>query len=137
MEEHGAAVVTGEGRQTDDEDHVDEEILGEVLMLIEDESTDGMMKACDLFRSGVPERFLEIDAALAESRFEDAARASHSLRGSAGAFGARRLSLLGHRLEQHCREAAGPSAMHVVEEMRAEFVAFRAILDGRLAGLAR
>ena len=137
MEEHSAAVVTDEGGQTDAEDHVDEEILGEVLMLIEDESADGMMKACDLFRSGVPERFMEIDGALAEGRFEDAARASHSLRGSAGAFGARRLSLLGHRLEQLCSEADGPSAVLVVEEMRVEYPVFQAILDGRLAERVR
>ena len=137
MEEHGATVVPDEGRQTDAEDHVDEEILDEVLMLMEDESTDGMMKACDLFRSGVPERFVEIDAALAEGRFEDAARVSHSMRGSAGAFGARRLSLLGDRLEQLCRESDGFSAVHVVEDMRAEYLVFQAILDGRLAELAR
>ena len=135
MDEHGAAVVRHEGGQTDGEDHVDEEILGEVLMLMEDESADGMFKACDLFRSGVPERFLDIDAALAEGRFEAAARASHSLRGSAGAFGARRLSLLGQQLEQLCREADGPYAVRVVEEMRAEYVIFQAILDGRLAEL--
>ncbi|MDQ3640422.1 MAG: Hpt domain-containing protein [Actinomycetota bacterium] len=137
MEEHGADVVTDEGRQIEAEGHVDEEILGEVLMLMEDESADGMMKACDLFRSGVPERFVEIDGALAEGRFEDAARASHSLRGSAGAFGARRLRLLGHRLEQLCRETDGPSAVLVVEEMRAEYLVFQDILDGRLAELAR
>ena len=137
MEEHGPTAVTDQDRQTDAEDHVDEEILGEVLMLMEDEAADGMMKACDLFRSGVPERFVEIDAALGEGRFEDAARASHSLRGSSGAFGARRLSLLGHRLEQFCRESDGPSANIVLEEMRAEYLIFQAILDGRLAELAR
>jgi hypothetical protein len=47
------------------------------------------------------------------------------------------LSLLGHRLEQLCRECDGPSAVLVVEEMRAEYLVFQAILDGRLAELAR
>lgn len=137
MEEHSAAVVTDESREADVEDHVDEDILGEVLILMEDEAADGMMNACELLRSGVPERFVEIDAALAEGRFGDAAWASHSLRGSAGAFGARRLSRLGHRLEQLCAEADGASAALVVEEMRAEYLVFQAILDGRLAQITR
>ena len=127
MEQHSAAT----------EDHVDEEILGEVLMLLEDESPEWMSQACDLFRSGVADRFVDIDSALAGGHFEEAARASHSLRGSAGAFGARRLSSLGERLEVFCREADGPSAVSVVEEMRSEYLVFRAILDGRVAELAR
>ena len=129
MEEQATAV-------SDENDHVDEEILGEVLMLLQDEASEGLMRACDLFRSGVPARLGEVDAALADNRFGDAARASHSLRGSAGAFGARRLRSLGERLEQFCRESDGPSALRVAEEMRAEFVIFRAILDDRLAKLS-
>lgn len=117
-------------------DHVDEEILGEILMVLEEAAPDGLMKACDLFRSGVAERFVHIDAALAEGRFEGAALASHSLRGSAGTFGARRLSALGEGLERLCRELDGPAAVLLVEEMRAEFLLFRAILDVRLAALS-
>ena len=141
MDEHGATMVTDtEGAAASGpaaaEDHVDEEILGEVLMLLEDEAPDTLMKACDLFRTGVPDRLVELDAALAEGRLDDAARASHSLRGSAGAFGARRLSALGERLEQLCRESDGTTALLVLEEMRAEFLVFRAILDARLAQLS-
>lgn len=117
-------------------DHVDEELLADVLLLLDDESPDGLMKACDMFRAAMPERFVEIDAALAEGRFDDAARAVHSLRGSAGAFGARRLSLQGERLEELCRQSDGASAVPLVEEMRAEFLVFRAILDARLAELS-
>jgi HPt (histidine-containing phosphotransfer) domain-containing protein len=129
MEEQITAVA-------DEDDHLDEEILDEVLMLLEDEASEGLMKACDLFRSGVPARLLEVDAALADGHFDDAARASHSLRGSAGAFGARRLRSLGERLEQFCRESDGPSALRVAQEMRAEFLVFRTILDARLAKLS-
>jgi HPt (histidine-containing phosphotransfer) domain-containing protein len=129
MEEQITAVA-------DEDDHVDEEILAEILMLLEDDASEGLMKACDLFRSGVPARLVEVDAALADGHFDDAARASHSLRGSAGAFGARRLRSLGERLEQFCRESDGPSAVRVAEEMRTEFLVFRAILDDRLARLS-
>lgn len=117
----------------DHDDHVDEELLADVLMLMEDESAGGILKACQLFRSSVPDRLDEIGAALADRRFEDAARASHSLRGSAGAFGARRLSALGLRLEELCLASDQAGAAAVLEEMRAEFVVFRDILDARLA----
>ena len=76
-------------RGVDHSDHVDDELLGEVLTMLDDEEPEGLLKACDLFRSSVPDRLRDIGTALAEGRFDDAARASHSLRGSAGAFGAR------------------------------------------------
>ena len=75
------------------DDHVDEEMLADVLMLMEDEASDGILRACDLFRDSVPERLDDIGAALAEGRFVDAGRSSHSLRGSAGA----RWWRVGHR----------------------------------------
>src|SRR5918993_5559136 len=86
-------------------EHVDEEMLADVLMLMEDEAADGILRACDLFRASVPDRLDDIGAAIAEGRFVDAARASHSLRGSAGTFGAKRLSALGLRLEELCEKS--------------------------------
>jgi HPt (histidine-containing phosphotransfer) domain-containing protein len=94
-----------------------------------------LLRACELFRSGVPQRLQDIDAALQQGRFDDAARASHSLRGSAGAFGARRLSRLGERLEGMCRESDAAPAALLLGEMREEFVIFQDILDGRLAAV--
>lgn len=117
----------------DHSDHVDDELLGEVLTLLDDEGPEGLLKACDLFRSSVPDRLRDIGTALAEGRFEDAARASHSLRGSAGAFGARRLSSLGELMEQQCRDGEGRAAVALLGEMRTEFDVFRDILDQRLA----
>ena len=117
----------------DQDDHVDEEMLGDVLMLMEDEAADGILRACDLFRASVPGRLDDIGAAIAEGRFVDAGRASHSLRGSAGTFGAKRLSALGLRLEELCLESDAGAATSVLEEMREEFVIFRDILDARLA----
>ncbi len=114
------------------DDHVDEEMLADVLMLMEDEAADGILRACDLFRASVPDRLDDIGAAIAEERFVDAGRASHSLRGSAGAFGAKRLSSLGLRLEELCRESDAGGATEVLGEMRAEFLIFRDILDSRL-----
>lgn len=138
MEPRRTTVVAADGQlgpPFPKDDHVDEEMLAEVLMLLEDEAPEAMLKACSLFLSGVPDRLVEIDAALVEGDFEKAAQASHSLRGSAGAFGARRLSTLGLRLEQDCREFDAGSAALALGEMRAEFALFRVIFEARLAKL--
>ncbi len=119
--------------QADTSDHVDEELLDEVLTLLDDEEPDGLLRACDLFRAAIPERMRDIGAALHQGRFDDAARASHSLRGSAGAFGARRLSSLGERLEVMCLQLDGEPAGVLLDEMRDEFRLFDDILDRRLA----
>ncbi|MGI8807692.1 MAG: hypothetical protein ACR2KK_07605 [Acidimicrobiales bacterium] len=39
-------------------------------------------------------------------------------------------------MEQACRDADGPSAAVLAEELRSEFLVFRAILDDRLAALS-
>lgn len=117
----------------EDDDHVDEGMLGDLLARMEVDATGGILHACDLFRSSVAERLQEIGAALHERRLEDAARTSHSLRGSAGAFGAQRLGALGLRLEELCRRAEATDAATVLQEMHAEFLVFRDILDERLA----
>lgn len=118
------------------DDHVDEELLDEVLMLLDDEPSDGLLRACDMFRSGIPERLLAVDSALEGGRFEDAARVAHSLRGSAGAFGARRLRALGDQLEGLCKAGDGPAAIALLAEMWEEFEVFRDILDDRLAEIS-
>jgi pentatricopeptide repeat protein len=94
---------------------------------------EGLVMAYDLFLTGVPSRFAQMEAALAESRFEDAARAAHTLRGSAGSFGARRLSALTTLVEGRCRRGDMAGAVRLLHEMREEFAAFRGLLADRLA----
>ncbi len=65
-----------------EDEHVDEEMLTDVLTLLEDESAEGILRACDLFRSSVPDRLADIGSALSEGRFDDAAsRTSPLFRG--------------------------------------------------------
>ena len=118
------------------DDRVDEEILDELFLVMGDSGSDGLLKACDLFLTGVPTRLAGVQAAVAEGRFEDAAQGAHSLRGSAGAFGARRLSTMTLTLERFCRERDVPAAAALLEEMHAEFRIFRAILVARLGQLS-
>ncbi len=122
--------------QTETSDHVDEELLAEVLMLLDGAAPDGLLRAVDLFRSAIPQRMLDIDTALHQGRFDEAARASHSLRGSAGAFGARRLSSLGEQLESACVQSHGAPASLLLDEMQDEFELFQVILDERIAEIA-
>ncbi len=118
-----------------EDDRIDEEILDELFLIMGDGDASGLLTACELFLNGMPDRFADIETALAEGRFEDAAQSAHSLRGSAGAFGARRLSVLTIPLEEHCREGNGPAAAALVEEMHGEFRIFRAVLAARLGQL--
>jgi len=115
---------------------VDEEILAELFMVMEDGPPDGLTEICDLFLAGVPDRISDIRAALVGDRIEDAAKASHSLKGTAGAFGARRLGEVAGRLEQACRVVDGTSRDELVEELQAEFLTFRSILEARLAAMS-
>ena len=119
------------------DDRVDEAILDELFLIMGDAGSDGLVKDCDLFLTGVPSRLTDLQAAVADARFQDAAQGAHSLRGSAGAFGARRLSVLTLTLERLCRERDVAGATALVDEMEAEFRIFRGILVARLGQLSR
>jgi len=116
------------------EEHVDEEVLSELFSLLDDGTTDGLSGVCDLFLVGAPTSLAEMENALAGERLDEVRRLAHTLRGTAGAFGALRLGLLAGQLEDVCRGSdAGPAAGALVEEMQAEYEIFRAILTSRLA----
>lgn len=118
------------------EDNVDDELLSELFTVLGDASPDGLIRACDLFLTGVPARLADAEDAVAEARLDDAGRLAHSLRGSAGAFGARHLGRLAEQLEMVCGQADPKSAGPLVEEMKVEFAAFRTILTSRLASIS-
>jgi len=120
--------AAADGRGGAEEDRIDEEILDELFLVMGDGDAEGLFKACDMFLTGVPNRFSEIGTALAERRYPDAAQAAHSLRGSAGAFGARRLSALTLPLERSCLEGDVAAATAMLAEMQGEFRIFRAVL---------
>ena len=115
------------------EPDVDEEILSELFVLLDDGTPDGLITACDLFLVGVPTALADVRRALSESRVADAGRMAHTLRGTAGAFGATRLGRLAASLEDVCGRTDGAAADALVDGMEAEFLAFRTILTSRLA----
>lgn len=135
MEQHGA-IADDDSTVTPPDGPVDEEILDELFMVMDDGEPEGLARVCDLFLTGVPARLAEIEAALADGRIDDAAKASHSLKGTGGAFGARRVGELAGRIEQVCRATDGAAAAELLEELWAEFLVFRDILAARLARLS-
>ncbi len=89
-----------------------------------------------MFLTGVPARLADIESALADGRMDDAAKAAHSLKGTGGAFGARRLGDVAARLERACREMDHASTPGLMEDLHLEFLVFRTILEARLAHLS-
>ena len=136
MDQHGYGPVDDDHTAAPDDGAVDEEILAELFMVMDDGPPDDLIKICDLFLTGVPARISDIRAALDEDRIEDAGKAAHSLKGTGGAFGARRLGEVAGRLEQACVGASGDSGDVLLEELQREFLVFRSILEIRLAALS-
>jgi HPt (histidine-containing phosphotransfer) domain-containing protein len=126
-------VIPTEPHPDENEPAVDEEILSELFVLLDDGTPDGLITACDMFLVGVPRALDDVRRALSESRVIDAGKMAHTLRGTAGAFGATRLGRLAASLEDVCGRADGASANALVEGMEAEFLAFRSLLTSRLA----
>ena len=119
-----------------DADIVDEEILDELMDLLGEAVPAGLAEAFDLFLTSVPVRLAAVEHALAEGRLDAATQTAHSLRGSAGAFGARRLSELAGRQEQLCATGDGAAAAAMLEPMRSQFATVEVLLRSRLSGLA-
>ena len=115
-----------------DSEHVDEQVLADLFTLMTEESPEGLVQVLRVFEAGVPTRLDDAEKALAEGRVDDVRRAAHNLRGTAGAFGARRLSTLCDRLEQVCGQGDVSSGRALVAEMRAEFALFQELLASRL-----
>ena len=120
---------------TDDVDDavVDEAILSELFTVIGDADPGSLVQACELFLTNLPTRLADAAAAVADGRYADAARLAHSVKGSAGAFGARRVSRLAERLELVCAAGDGEGGRALVERMTVELAAFATVLRGRLA----
>lgn len=119
-----------------DPDIIDEEILEELLSLLDDGVPDDLAHAVHLFLTGVPARLAAIEDALAHGRLEAAAQVAHSLRGSAGAFGARGLGQLAGEQERLCGAGDAAGAAALLGAMHAQFATVEAVLRARLPGTA-
>jgi HPt (histidine-containing phosphotransfer) domain-containing protein len=112
---------------------VDERILSELFTVIGGGDPGSLVDACELFLTHLPTRLGAAEAAVADGRLADASRLAHSVKGSAGAFGACRLSLLAERLERACDDGDGERGGSIVEQMTVDLATFATILRERLA----
>jgi CheY-like chemotaxis protein/HPt (histidine-containing phosphotransfer) domain-containing protein len=117
----------------DEVDRVDEELLSEFLEMVLDAPGGEPPPVLDMFLTEASSRLERIRSGLAGGDLSEAARAAHSLKGSSGAFGARRLSALGAKVEVACKEGDPEAAADLLPALESESEAFRAILGSRLS----
>jgi HPt (histidine-containing phosphotransfer) domain-containing protein len=123
-------------RDTTPDGDVDEEVLAELFTLLGEGRPDGLLETFDLFLSNVPGRLAAAEEGLANGSLADVGGVAHSLRGTAGAFGARGLAALATRLEEACLAGDEATAAAVVRQMRREYEAVRDVLTARVAAFS-
>ena len=71
-------------------------------------STLALIKAAHAeFRRGLPAKAVALDACIADAEWDDACRAAHKLRGSAGVYGCAALGAVAGELEDTLRGTSG------------------------------
>lgn len=88
-----------------------------------------------IFLNDTPRRLGEIEAALSAQDAKTLTRAAHSIKGSAGNFGATALSAAAFAVESSGRAENLPAAQAALPNLRAEYERVRAALEQLLAGL--
>ena len=82
---------------------------------------DVLVEVLNLFLVEMPPRMLRLRNAWAAGDIQEAQRTAHSLKGSAGNIGARRLFEVCSQLEEQARPGTLPGARHLVAALGAEF----------------
>ncbi|MDQ6727052.1 MAG: PAS domain S-box protein [Actinomycetota bacterium] len=113
------------GTTTDEACDVDCDVLAD----LEDLSGDPAL--FEVFVTETSNRIEVLDRAVSIGDMGEAARSAHSVRGSAGAFGARGLGALSTELEVACRAGDRPAAIGLVAAIRSEFDGVRRLLAAR------
>ncbi len=89
----------------------------------------------DIFLSDSPQRLKEIDSALAAKDARTLTRAAHSIKGSAGNFGATALAAAALEVESHGKAENLAAAATALPHLRAEYERVRIALEQVLASL--
>ena len=87
---------------------------------------DGLMQT---FLTESAKQYRRIRVAWSAGTPEDLHRAAHSLKGSSGTLGIRRMAVLSEALEGHCRGEAMEQAASTLEELEEAFVHVRQALE--------
>lgn len=89
----------------------------------------------EIFLTDTPNRFSEIEAALIAKDAKTLTRAAHSIKGSAGNFGATALAAAALEVESRGKAENLPSAEAALPHLRAEYERVRTALEQVLASL--
>jgi PAS domain S-box-containing protein len=128
----GSASDIPAAAEVGDVDRVDEEMLAELLTLLPGGATTGPPPVLQMFLTETPNRLDRLRTASDRGDLDEAARAAHSLKGASGAFGARRLAMLGRDVEVACGRSDHAAVAALLPVLQSEFEAFRTILLERL-----
>ena len=105
----------------DAEPIVDHEIVAQIRQL--ESVRSGLFRhLLDMFERNAGRTFAELDDWVAAGQLDTARAAFHSMKGTAGSLGARRLSRCAGMAESRCRGEAGPDSLdEVCRRARSEF----------------
>ena len=116
------------GPEPDADGPVDEELLAELDL---GSGNGAGARLLELFVTETAKRVTRLRRAAADGDLAEIARTAHSIRGSAGAFGARRLSRAAAQFEEAGEGTNAADVTTLASDVEAEFAVFRDILSAR------
>jgi PAS domain S-box-containing protein len=108
---------------------VDREILANVRDLQEDGEPDLLTELIELYLEDSPVRIDAAKSAFTSGDAQAMALAAHTLKGSSGNLGAKRMAALAALLEQHGRAGSIENAAPILEQLEREFAAVQKTLE--------
>ncbi|HEY4300885.1 MAG TPA: Hpt domain-containing protein [Candidatus Didemnitutus sp.] len=109
--------------------HLDPEAIANLRAVNPDDGGEFLRELIDIFLADTPERIAEIEQALGVGEAEVVSRAAHSIKGSAGNFGAVELASLARGIEQQGNARDFTAARAGLAGLRAEFARARTVLE--------
>jgi HPt (histidine-containing phosphotransfer) domain-containing protein len=109
--------------------YLDPEAIANLRAVNPDDGGEFLRELIDIFLADTPDRIAEIEKALGAGETEVVARAAHSIKGSAGNFGAVELASLARGIEQQGNARDFTAARAGLAGLRAEFDRVRSVLE--------
>lgn len=112
-----------------DDAPLDQAAIGTLRALNPDDGGEFFKELVGLFLQDTPPRIAEIEANLAAGDLQRLTRAAHSIKGSAGNFGASQLVAVSARIEQLGKAGDLTTVPPLLESLKAEFARAKAALE--------
>jgi len=112
-------------RVTNDSPTLDRDVIAK----LREEEDNLLVELIDLFNTEVPAQLQELAGALARRDTKTAASIGHTLKGTAGTFGANRMCELAANIDQAARDGLVEPAVAMLEQLRPEIDRVRGALE--------